>query len=167
MLKNKHIKWRIAMNPPQNTSPCFKNSYPFIPDTLSQLRAPCWPVSLSALLGPPYCPEPIQLVNALWSFGVVEEPEVTRCPIPWLRWLRMRVLVLQTCLPLRTWHSEAEFSASFSEAPMREGFQHWFSKWLMWGGAFWEGLMIMSFTRKTSFLIEAVTGYYDHISYLP
>ena len=67
--KNYYGKRHIAINPPQNTPPCFKHTYPIVLATFWSISgSPLSWVSLVALLWLPRCPELIQNIYLSWSF---------------------------------------------------------------------------------------------------
>ena len=87
--KNYYSKRHIAINPPQNTPPRFEHTYPIVLATFwSGSGSPLSWVSLVALSWLPRCPESIQNIYISWSFWLGDEPEVARCQIRWIRWMR-------------------------------------------------------------------------------
>ena len=81
--KNCYSKRHIAINPPQNTAPHFKHTYPIVLATFwSGSGSPFSWVSLVALSWLPRFPESIQNVYLSWSFWLWGRARSSTVPDP-------------------------------------------------------------------------------------
>ena len=87
--KNYYSKRLIDTNPPQNTPPRFEHTYPIVLATFwSSSGSPLSWVSLVALSCSLDVLNWFKTFTFHGHFDFWEEPEVARCQIRWIRWMR-------------------------------------------------------------------------------